>query len=351
MKQGNGLFRSLVVTAIELKVPGVKTFHLAAADGADIEYSAGQFLTLAFNINDTEFRRSYSFSSCPHVDSAPAITVKRVDNGACSRLLFDTINVGDKLNSIGTFGFFTIPDNISQYNQVFFFAAGIGITPVLPLIKALLHFHPNIYVVLVYSNSSISVTAFYDQLNQLSAEFKGRLNIVYLFSSSFDLTCARLNKYLVKSLVNETGHDSTSPNSLYYLCGPFAYMRMVVYALEEIGIPTHQIRREQFNTYRTETLQNLPPDFGTRMVTIHSQNTTTTIPVTYPDTILQAAKKFGLTLPFSCETGRCGSCAARCISGKVWHSYNEVLMDIELQQGSILTCTGYPLSDPVEIVV
>jgi ferredoxin-NADP reductase len=350
MKQGNGLFRSLAVTAIELQVPGVKTFHLAAADGVDMEYSAGQFLTLAFNINDTEFRRSYSFSSCPHIDSAPAITVKRVDNGACSRFLIDTIKVGDTLNSIGTFGFYTLPANINQYNQVFFFAAGIGITPVLPLIKALLHFHPHIHIVLVYSNSSISTTAFYDQLIHLSAEFNGRLKIVYLFSSSFDLTRARLNKYLVKSLVRE---NSTSPHSsaLFYLCGPFAYMRMVVYALEEIGIPTHQIRREQFNTHRTETQQNLPPDFGTHMVTIHSHNTTTTIPVTYPNTILQAAKKYGLDLPFSCETGRCGSCAARCISGKVWHSYNEVLMDIELQNGSILTCTGYPMSDTVEIVV
>ena len=67
----------------------------------------------------------------------------------------------------------------------------------------------------------------------------------------------------------------------------------------------------------------------------------------YPQTILQAAKKAGLVLPYSCEAGRCGSCAATCTAGEVWMSYNEVLMEDEIANGKILTCTGYPVRGDV----
>ncbi len=64
--------------------------------------------------------------------------------------------------------------------------------------------------------------------------------------------------------------------------------------------------------------------------------------VQYPLTILQAAKQAGLELPYNCEAGKCGTCAATCLQGKVWHSYNEVLVDSELEKGRILTCTAFP---------
>ncbi|MFL5771700.1 MAG: 2Fe-2S iron-sulfur cluster-binding protein [Flavisolibacter sp.] len=67
----------------------------------------------------------------------------------------------------------------------------------------------------------------------------------------------------------------------------------------------------------------------------------------YPDTILQSAKKAGITLPYSCETGRCGNCAARCVHGKVWLSYNEVLTEKELEKGLTLTCVGHPVGGDV----
>ena len=44
-----------------------------------------------------------------------------------------------------------------------------------------------------------------------------------------------------------------------------------------------------------------------------------------------------------------GNCMARCISGKVWMSNNEVLTEKELSQGLVLTCTGYPVGGPVEL--
>ena len=71
--------------------------------------------------------------------------------------------------------------------------------------------------------------------------------------------------------------------------------------------------------------------------------------INYPDSILQAAKKTGISLPYSCEAGRCGSCVAKCTKGNVWHSYNEVLTEKELQQGLVLTCVGHPVEGDVEL--
>jgi ring-1,2-phenylacetyl-CoA epoxidase subunit PaaE len=67
----------------------------------------------------------------------------------------------------------------------------------------------------------------------------------------------------------------------------------------------------------------------------------------YPDSILAAAKKNKVSLPYSCETGKCGSCAAKCVKGKVWHSSNEVLTGKELERGLVLTCTGFPVDGDI----
>jgi len=73
--------------------------------------------------------------------------------------------------------------------------------------------------------------------------------------------------------------------------------------------------------------------------------------VDYPDSILAAAKKQGIQMPYSCEAGRCGSCVARLTSGKVWHAYNEVLTDAELAQGLVLTCVAHPVGGAVELTL
>lgn len=51
---------------------------------------------------------------------------------------------------------------------------------------------------------------------------------------------------------------------------------------------------------------------------------------------------------YSCGAGSCGSCIAICIKGKMWMRYNEVLMDDEIAEGGLLTCTGYPYGGVIE---
>jgi ring-1,2-phenylacetyl-CoA epoxidase subunit PaaE len=339
---------TIMVTGIREDVPGVKTFTIAMEDGSSIPYKAGQFITLVFTHHGKEERRSFSISSCPDANDPLAFTVKRLDNGAYSRYLIERVKVGDRLQTTGVAGLFTLPDDHDTYEQVFFFAAGIGITPVISLVKSVLHTQPHKQVVLVYSNRSQDEVVFYNELRVLAVKFADRFQLELLYSTAFNLERARLNKALVPVLLDE--YTRTSKDKLlFYICGPYNYMRMVTYALEEEGAHEEQIRKEHFNTNNRDTLRAAPPDKLPHNVTIVVGGTEHTFTVVYPETILQAAKKHGLSLPYSCEVGRCGSCAALCTKGEVWLSYNEVLMESDLKKGVVLTCVGYPVNGDVTI--
>jgi len=343
-------YQAVIITSIREETPGVKTFTITYTDGSPITYAAGQFITFVFTHHGKEERRSFSISSCPATNEPLSFTVKRIDNGAYSRLLVDRAKVGDELYTTGAAGLFTLPEKEVNYEQVFFFAAGIGITPVFSLIKTVLITQPSQQVVLIYSNRSREDVVFYNELTALANHYPDRFKAEFLYSTSFDLSRARLSKALLPVLLKEYTHFSKE-KLLFFICGPFSYMRMAILSLEEQGIHNEQIRKENFNTNDRVVLKAEPPDKGTHIATIKFNGKEYIFPVAYPDTILQAAKKHGLNLPYSCEVGRCGSCAAICTKGKVWLSYNEVLMDMDLKHGSILTCVGHPINGDVTIVI
>jgi 2Fe-2S type ferredoxin len=338
-------YTPLIVTKISRETADVKRLLLATQSGEILPYRAGQFISFALQVGNKEERRSYSFVSAPGVDADMAIAVKRIDNGLFSRKLYDSIQPGDMLYSTGVSGLFTLP--VSTQNQTFFFfAAGIGITPILSLIKSALQLYEDVKLVLFYSNRSIDNAAFYNELDELTNQNPDHFRIIYLFSSSPDLAKARLSKELAIELLGQHGADIA--DSLFYICGPYPYMRMVTYALEEMRVPTANIRKENFDTTITR-FRPSPPDKTQHRVHLQFQNHDYNFVAGYPDTILQAAEKNGIKLPYSCRNGVCGSCAAKCTKGTVWHSANEVLTDKELEKGMVLTCVGYPMHGDVAL--
>jgi ferredoxin-NADP reductase len=336
-------YKRLIIQHVHEEVPGFKTLTFQAGHG--IQYAAGQFITLVHTLSTEEIRRSYSVISAPALNEDLAIGVKRIPNGAFSRMLVDKARPGDVLWSTGAGGFFTLPENINSITTIIFFAAGSGITPVYSLIKTLLHLYTHISVILIYSTPLLSKTVFHAELKQLQASFI-QFHCEFLFSNSQQLQIARLNRDLLVTFLHRYTREQYQ-NSLFYICGPESYMRLCIYTLQEYGVPPDQIRRENFVIEKKKPQLILPPDKETHLVSINYGSASYHFPVVYPDTILQTAKKAGITLPYSCETGRCGNCAARCVHGKVWLSYNEVLTEKELEKGLTLTCVGHPVGGDV----
>jgi ring-1,2-phenylacetyl-CoA epoxidase subunit PaaE len=56
-------------------------------------------------------------------------------------------------------------------------------------------------------------------------------------------------------------------------------------------------------------------------------------------------RQMGFAPDYSCKGGRCSTCAAYCLSGKVVMSMNEVLTDKDIGKGLVLTCVGFAATD------
>jgi len=333
-----GSYIPFKITRITVESPDTKSFTLQQLEGPPITYIPGQFLTLIFPKTHGEERRSYSISSTPILNEPIAITVKRIDNGEFSRHLFDTCKVGDQLLSIGASGLFTLPIDDTT-SQLFFLAAGSGITPILSLIKTALIKYPGRRIDLIYSNRSQEVTIFASQIAALQQQYPLNFNVVYLHSNARNLLKARLSKLILSEYVEALVTDRLKTH--FFLCGPDDYMQMASITLLSEGIPHNNIRREIFNTHKPK-VKELPPDQDPHQVTIQYEGKEYQLKVQYPTTILRAAQQHGINLPYSCEAGKCGTCAATCTKGNIWMSYNEVLLDKELSKGRILTCVAHP---------
>jgi len=338
----------LKIIGIIEETSAAKTFVLQPLDGWKPTYRPGQFLTLVFQTKHGEKRRSYSLSSAPALQEALAITIKKVENGEFSRLLLSHAAAGDVLYSSGISGLFTLPGAGTVAEQFFFLAAGSGITPCFSMITTLLYTTRK-KVVLVYSNKTESETIFYARLQQLETEFPERFVIRFLFSYKADVYQSRLSNWLLQQLLLQLLTVSHK-HALFYLCGPFEYMQMITITLLSEGFKEYQIRKENFYTH-PRLLQPVPPDTEAHAVQIYFNKQEYSIIAQYPQTILAAAKQNGIALPYSCEAGRCGSCAATCISGSCWMAYNEVLLDEDVAKGRILCCQAYAVQTNVTIVI
>jgi ring-1,2-phenylacetyl-CoA epoxidase subunit PaaE len=67
------------------------------------------------------------------------------------------------------------------------------------------------------------------------------------------------------------------------------------------------------------------------------------------ETVLDAAARAGLELPFSCRAGVCSTCRTKVLSGTVEMAQNYALEDWEVAQGYILACQSRVTSRELEL--
>ena len=343
-------FDLLTVKNIIQETSRAKTIVLQKADDTVYNILPGQFITLVFEDKNAPLgfiTRSYSISKVAGKEFS--ITVKELENGWVSRRLNTALEVDHILYSSGVGGVFTLPTDYNNYPQIAFFAAGSGITPIFNIITHLLNSEFNGKIWLVYSNSTPSQAIFKNELELLVQSYPDNFKIEWLFSDSGTILKARLSNFLLwdfmKDYVIVPHHEL-----LAYICGPIEYMDMVRITLLGEGVKKENIKQEIFDTYIEEELLSEPDDKGTHKVKILN-NTAPPIEfeVTYPDSILDAALKNEIKLPFSCRSGQCGTCVTKCISGEVFISYNEVLTPLDIKNGFVLTCQGHPINGDVVI--
>ena len=65
--------------------------------------------------------------------------------------------------------------------------------------------------------------------------------------------------------------------------------------------------------------------------------------------ILEASLDHALDAPYACKAGVCSTCRCRVTKGEVDMVANHALEDYEIEQGYVLACQSFPVSDRVDV--
>lgn len=339
------MFQRATVTRISKESADARTFVLAPHEGP-ITYRAGQFCTFRVNVDGRALFRSYSMSSAPETDGELMTTVKRVPGGAVSNWLHDNVVEGDELEMSQAAGRFCLRETTAP---LLGFTGGSGITPVLSLTKSALATTDRRVRLLCADRDRESVI-FDTALADLAAQYPGRLSVIrHLDSDSGFLTPEAIAEFV--------GSDGESDS---YICGPEPFMEMIEKALpgpglifsERFGAPAPVLPgAETPDTVTTpaSAAATEPAPTGEGTVTIILNRKKKTVPRNDGETLLESARRAGLTPPFSCEAGNCATCMAKVIKGHATLRQNNALTDDELDEGYVLTCQAVPDTDSITV--
>ncbi|BDD10597.1 phenylacetic acid degradation protein [Fulvitalea axinellae] len=320
------------------------------ADHASMPYKAGQFLTLSFNLDGKEVRRAYSLCSSPESEERLAVTVKRVEGGLVSNHINDNIKVGDELEFLPPEGTFVFEPEHKAERPVVLFAAGSGITPLMSILKTALRAESGSKVVLVYTNRNEESVIFQKELSALETEHDGRFEVKHYLTRPSGEWTGKVGRLDVETVKAEL--DGINGEAIYYSCGPEGMMQTVTDTLLSMGVSESRIRKERFvpveNPGASEDGE--PLDVPVEII-VAVDGDEYEVTVSPDQTILEAALEADVDMPYSCQSGLCTACKARCVEGKVSMEETDALTPEEVEAGDVLTCVCAPLSEGVKIIV
>ena len=372
--QKSSKYRELTIRSIVKETAEAITITFETpAEG--LPYAAGQFLTLILDVDNEEVRRSYSLCTAPAVDPHPAVTVKRVASGKVSNHLNDTLKPGDTIRVAEPAGTFTTEIKASNQRHLVMFGGGSGITPLMGLLKSVLHGEPQSRVSLIYANRSADAIIFRQQLTSLKEQYAERLHVVHVLEDATNHPEAHEGQVLaerVPELLEALSFSEATTE--YFLCGPQGMMENVQRALRAMDVPPHLVHKESFVLSKSATAKtdgapeqptatwdtDTPPGAyqttkatvdAAREVTVRYEGETHRFTVEPESTILQTALALDIELPYSCQSGLCTACMGKCTSGRMKLDEEDSLTEDDLKEGYVLTCVGHPLTDNVVIEI
>lgn len=350
-------FYKLKVVGVKHPIQDAMTIRLdvPAELEKSFQYVAGQYLTVQFELNGEQVRRSYSLNSCPYKDKQLSITVKRVDGGLVSNYINDTIRIGSELLVAIPQGAFQLIPEPSAYKSYFLFAAGSGITPIFSMVQSILAMAKESVVYLFYGNVNQDTIIFKEELDQLVEQYGvHRFKLIYSLSApkvwttwkQWDGRKGRIDAKAVEWFINS--HPPIAQQTEYYICGPGAMNIAVRKTLLGLGVPKDLIHLEQFGALPIDDNAIPIVDQARLIAKLDGQVHELSIPK--GKTVLQTMKRAGISPPHFCESGVCGSCVATVKKGETAMKACMALDEADIKQGKILTCQAVPTTKDVEVV-
>ncbi|MDD3444329.1 MAG: phenylacetate-CoA oxygenase/reductase subunit PaaK [Zavarzinia sp.] len=342
-------FQALTVESVrhETRDAIVVTFAVPPDRAGDFSFNQGQYLTLRADIDGEDLRRSYSI--CSGVgDGDLRIAIKRVAGGRFSTWAQDALVAGRSIEVMPPQGRFFVPVDPAAERHYVGFAVGSGITPVLSILRTVLAAEPKSRFTLVYGNRASSSVMFGQELADLKDEYLERLSIIHVMSrepQEIDLFNGRIDGAKCRSIMTRWLAPETV--DFAFICGPEDMTREVAETLASLGMPRERIRTELFGVTRVAGAERkVEADGETIRATAIIDGRALAFDMKKgAETLLDAALRQGIELPFSCKAGVCSTCRARLVEGDVDMDVHFGLEDYEIARGYILTCQSYAACD------
>ena len=344
----------------------VKTFRLVSSPPIVFDYKPGQFVTLDLEIDGKPVKRSYSISSSPSRPHALEITVKRVPSpadapdvpsGLVSNWLHDNLTVDSLLKVSPPMGNFTCFDHPNE--KFLFISAGSGITPMMSMSRWLCDLKPDADVIFVHSAKTVRDIIFQQELELMASRypnFQLAMTLTGTHHPTWSAYTGRLNNSMIQAIAPDF------KERIVYVCGPNGFMSGIKTTFEEMKFPMSSYHEESFGSSkkRKKPLSSAKPESqrqsefsskdaiqaaisGTVKQDSSPQSADVIVftksqkEVVYDpeETILEAAQREGIKLPYGCQMGACGQCKLHKLSGEVL--YEE---DSKCENDYVLTCVA-----------
>ncbi|MCB1312002.1 MAG: phenylacetate-CoA oxygenase/reductase subunit PaaK [Sedimentitalea sp.] len=348
-------FHPLAVTDVRKTIKDAVVVSLKPEDDAEFDFIQGQYLTFRREFDGVELRRSYSICA-GRGEGLLQVGIKKVEGGAFSTWANEELKPGDTLEAMAPMGSFHTPLDAGQARNYLGFAGGSGITPVLSILKTTLRAEPNSTFTLVYANRGVNTIMFREELEDLKNRHMGRLTIIHVLESDaqdIDLFTGRVDAEKCEALFRhwiDIGSVDTA-----FICGPEPMMLGIAASLRAHGMDDAQIKFELFASAQPGQLKRKARPAGearaarTTEASVTLDGSTRAFTMDKDQTVLEAALENAIDAPFACKAGVCSTCRCKVLEGEVEMVANHALEDYEVQQGYVLSCQSFPVTDRVVV--
>ncbi|MEO0329462.1 MAG: 1,2-phenylacetyl-CoA epoxidase subunit PaaE [Pseudomonadota bacterium] len=345
-------FYTLKIAAVQQETTDAVsiTFDVPSKLAETFYFIPGQYLTLRAQIDGADIRRSYSI--CAPLGGRLRVGIKTVESGVFSTFA-QTLKPGDTLQVMPPEGRFTCDCISTQKRDLLLIASGSGITPILSIARSVLEVEPESRVTLIYGNRQTASIMFLEEVEDLKDRFLSRFHIYHILSreaQDVDIFHGRIDPERIDGLMHRGIIDPNSADGIF-LCGPSEMSLSLSEHFKTFGIEANKIYTELFElpgegkpVIISEEIK-AAADSGVSIEVIldgiHRKFNLNDV----EDTILSAAEKSGLDLPFSCAGGMCATCRCKVVEGAVKMDRNFSLDDWEVDAGYVLACQSRPKTE------
>jgi glycine betaine catabolism B len=346
---------TLKIARIFQETPDVKTFRFVRPEGGPLpfEHTAGQYINLKLTIDGKRVNRSYTIASSPTRNAYCEISVKRAANGYGSKHLHDTWQEGQLVQVSAPAGKFFFAGH--EADQIVLIAGGIGITPMMSVVRSLTDRGWTGQIYLVFSVRTQRDIVFAHELEDLQrrhANLHVRITLTNDPDPAWTGARGQVTKELLADFIPNFNAGPSFKHGPVMLCGPDPMMTAMRALLVAMGIPDAEVHQEAFISTPpvamtpdlTEAEEALPegviPSLSFQKSGINAEQPA-------EQSILEVAEEAGVTIPFECRSGICGQCKTRLVSGKVRMEVQDALTQQDRAKGLILACQAHATRDCV----